>query len=309
MAGGTPAQGRDLPSNLHGTARNAETTGWWSGRVRLPLLILALLLAGCASPAGEPGDGRPLDLTEERGTLLLDLRENRSQLLTTHPGLAWMSASGALVSWTEANYAVVLDRSINTRDVAPLVPWSRIDDDGTGLEMRVGEARIRELVSGDPVRNVTLPPTPTGRAWTYASDDLTVLGAEHADTGAAACGHAIRVQRGETARAIGCHLEVSRDGRVAWTEGDGVRILGDDGTATPWPPAHSATEEGVRHENPLFTANGTIAIRLRAQDGATVSEVVDDDGQVLATLHGPRELALLDVSSDARWLLVRVFQR
>jgi hypothetical protein len=278
-------------------------------RPALPVLIV-LLVAGCAAPAVEPDTTRGLDLAGRVGTLLLGLDDDSVQLLTPQQGLAWMSPSGALVTWTGVDFAIALDRATGERDVVPLIVWSRIDDDGTGLELRAGEARTRDLLTGAEVRNTTLPPPPgSARAWTYASADLAVLGAEHAEPGAAACAHEIHVRAPELTRATGCHLEVSRDGRVGWTEGDDVRIL-QDGAPTVWSSAQGpAPDEPVRHENPLFTGEGTIALRIRGSADATVSEVVDEDGQVLAMLEGPRQIALLDVSEDARWLLVRIFTR
>lgn len=276
------------------------------------LLAIVLLVAGCASPTDAPVAEGPIDLPQQVGTLLLDLQENVTQTLTTKPGVAWMSPSGSLVSWTEDAFAIVLDRAAGAREVAPSVTWTRIEDDGSGIELVPGEARVRVLLTGDAVSNRSLPPTPDGGAWTGASADYGVLVAERVRPDVdAPCQHEISILTERAERTVGCHAKVASDGRVGWTEGNGVRARDVNGTLR-WIAQASRTEspavpEYIAYENPMFTANGTLFLRLRGERALNVTELVDENMTVLATLDGPYRLALLDVSRDGRWLLARVF--
>lgn len=279
-------------------------------RVASALLVM-ILLAGCAAPAEEPRANGPIDLEESVGTLLLDLDEGAVDLLTTKPGLAWMSPSGAIVTWVEDGFAVVLDRGTGVRDVAPSATWAGLHDDGSAVELLPGEARIRAVSTGESISNRSLPLAPDGGAWTGASADFGVLVAERARADAPSCQHDIAILAQRVERTVGCHAEVARDGRVAWTEGNGVRLREANGTVRWLAEAGLSDSPSVASyvafENPVFTENGTLMLRLRGAEALEVTEVVDPTMQPLATLDAPYRLALLDASADGRWLLARVF--
>lgn len=280
-------------------------------RVAPLLSMMIMLLAGCAAPAEGPRAEGPIDLQESVGTVLLDLHEGSVETLTAKPGLAWMSPSGALVTWVEDGFAIVLDRGTGVRDVAPSATWSRLQDDGSAVELLPGEARIRAVSTGATISNRTLPLAPDGGAWTAASADFGVLIAERARPDASACQHDIAILTQRVERTVGCHVEVAGDGRVGWTEGNGVRLREANGTLR-W-LAEAGLSEGpsvpgyVAYENPVFTANGTLMLRLRGADALATTEIVDEAMQPLATLDAPSRLALLDASADGRWVLARVF--
>lgn len=273
--------------------------------MRLALVLLVLLLAGCAgSPAQTPRDG--LDLTGRHGTLLLDLQEERVTPLSEKEGLAWMSPSGALLVWTDVNFATLLDRSTGAREVVPLVVWSRILDDGAGVELAPGEARVRNLLTGATLETRELPPAPEGaRAWGAASSDFTVLGAELPSGPPGACQHQLHLRLPAAERVTGCHLKVARDGRVGWTQEGTLVVRAPGAAAETWAEPTDTTT----HENPVFADDRVLALRLTKDGrGALVAtHVMGEDGEELASLAAPSRLALLDVSADARWLLVRVF--
>ena len=272
----------------------------------LALLLAVLALAGCASPEGgaptpdasPDAQTGPVDLTGKSGLLLVDLDTRAVAGLTQTPGLAWMSENATVLTWTEETFSVALDRASGGREVAPLTLWARVYENGTGLELAAGAANVREIVTGNVRDTKPLPPAPVeGRAWTGASDDLAVLAAEYAVSGRGSCSSDIILRAGAGERTVGCHLEVASDGRVGWTEGRMARVRGLDGAIVD--------HEGF--ENPVFTRDGVVMLRVTGSAPISLTEVVTPDGEVLAKLDGPRGLALQDVSADGRYLLVRTF--
>lgn len=277
-------------------------------------LLAALLVAGCASPTNEPRDeSGPIDLTDKLGLILVDLETRELTTFTQRAALAWMSENATAISWTEENFAIVVDRATGGRDIAPLTIWARIYDNGTGLELADGEARLRELVSGTIRYTLPVPPAPiAGLAWTAASDDLAVLGGEYAVSGRPTCANDI-VLRGEKGeRTIGCHLKIAIDGRAGWSEATGVRLRERNGTVvslTGFGRGDPTNGSYVGHENPIFTRDDLLMLRLTGGTTVTLSEVLARDGTVLAKVDGPRRVALHDVSADGRYLLLRTFDR
>lgn len=258
----------------------------------LPIATLAaLLLAGCGAPAVDEQDGR-FSLGAQQGLFLVDLEEQRAEQIIEEAGLAWMSPQGAFLSWTVADYAIVNDRASGARDVAPQVPWARIHDNGTGLEITPEGARWRDLRTGIAVGNATLPSTPfAGARWTAASDDLSVVAAEY-PTGGGACANDIYVRAATNDRTRGCHLRVALDGRVGWTEGPNARIRGRDGAIA-----------NVTGENPVFSAQGFLYVDQAAEG----PEVLDQDGASLVRADAGLRFALHEVSGNGRFLLLRAF--
>lgn len=286
----------------------------------LPALILlvVVLAAGCAAPE-TPTPTTPvaatgaIDLTGKMGLLAIELSERRVTALTERPGPAWISPGGDVVVWLDDSFSVVVNEAAGTRDVGARVTWARVHDNATGLEILPGEARIRDLVGGALRSNATLPPAPaTGAAWTAASEDLSVLAAEYDAGRPSLCANDLFLRGAANARTIGCHLRVSPDGRIGWTETLAVRVMGADGeirNVTGPPTGDAAQGNFVAHENPAFTADGVLYLRLTGGSQLTRTEVVREDGTALATLAGPRRLALVDASADGDRLLVRVFER
>lgn len=276
----------------------------------LPLLLLAALLAGCASPSEPPADARgPVDLTGKNGLLLVDADGRLVQPLSEQAIQAWMSPSGRLVTWIEADYAILLDVQTGQREVVPQQVWARITDEGTGLLLLPGEARFMDLVTNEVRRAEPVPAAPrAGARWTAASDDFAVLGAEYATDGATRCSNDLflRAQRAE--RTVGCHLRVAPDGRAAWTEGNRVRMLDANGTlANVTAEAGGSATDFTAYENPILLPDGVAHLRMRGGQEVALTEVIGPGGAPLAKLDGPSRLALHDVSDDARLLLVTTF--
>lgn len=269
--------------------------------MRALLILAALLLAGCGAPTEDPpaDDATgPIDLAGESGLLFLDLETREVRTYTQTPGLAWMSQNATAITWTEATFAVAVDRSTGGREVVPAKVWARVYDNGTGLELAADGAHLRHLVTGNVVETRPLPPPPAEeRTWTAASDDLRTLGAEYATSGRGSCASDIFLRVGSGERTVGCHLEISGDGRVGWTERDRARVREANGTIVD----HAGLE------NPVFTRDGVVMLRVTGRSPVTLTEVVTSDGEVLATMEGPTRLALHDVSADGRYLLVRAF--
>ena len=278
--------------------------------MRFPLLVLALLLAGCAAPAPGTGaeEGGPVDLTGRSGTFLVDLREGAVQPLSTRATLAWMSPSGAVVTWQEPDFAAVLLRSSGAREVAALRTWAHVSDDATGVELAPALARVRHVVTGTELSNATLPAEPAGRAWTRASADLGVLAGEYAPARPTApCRNEIVILAGTIERATGCHVRVGPDGRVAWAEEGAIRVRATDGTTRALAAPPSMDGVFVAHENPVFAGERVLYLRLQGEGTLERTEIVDETGASLARMEGARRLALLDVSADGRWLLASAF--
>lgn len=282
------------------------------------LLALAILLAGCASPASppptsaQPGTGA-LDLSDETGLLALDLPARRIVALTPRPGVAWMSPGATVFVWLEETFSIVVNDAAATREVGPSVGWARVFDNATGLELTPGEARWRGLENGTRLASAPLPPAPaTGVAWTAASDDLAVLAGEYAGEGRGACQNDVFVRAAANARTRGCHVQVAHDGRVGWTEAGSVRVMGLDGAirnVTAPPSGDVAQSAYVAHENPVFTREGVLYLRLTGGSDLALSELVGEDGVARAKVDGPKRLALLGASEDGQRVLVRVFER
>lgn len=296
---------------------NADSRHLRSRRVRrlaAPLLAL-LVLAGCASPDNKAQEDEtgPIDLSDALGLILLDLDMRERTVYTERTALAWMSADARAVSWTEENFAIVVDRSTGGRDVGPLTIWTRIYGNGTGLELVDGKAHLRDIVTGTIRSTTPVAPAPIqGFAWTAASDDLAVLGGEYAVSGRPSCANDIILRGEKGERTIGCHLEISADGRAGWSEATGVRLRERNGTVislTGFGQGDPSNGSYVGHENPVFTADGLFMLRLTGGSEVGLTEVVTRDGTVVAKMDGPRRLALHDASSDGRYLLVRAFDR
>lgn len=262
-------------------------------------LVLALLLAGCAAPEpAEPPTG-PVDLDGRLGLFLIDTTTHQVQVLAESPALAWLSPNATIVSWTDAGFSIVLDRSTGVREVGQQVFWARVYENKTGLELATTQARWRSLPEGATLANATLPPPPipNGR-WSFASDDLTTLGTEALRSGGA-CANDIYLHAQANERTRGCHLRIAGDGRIGWIENGDLRLVSQDGAHT-WINA----TDGASLENPVFSAAHVVHLRV----GTGGTDVVDETGHEYATVTAPTRLALYDVSADGRYLLARAFQ-
>lgn len=281
----------------------------------LALLALAALLAGCSSPSATPtpSDG-VIAIADKTGLVVLDLADGLMVGLTDRPGLGWISPSGGVLSWLDEGFAVVVDGAADARAVGPAVPWTRVYDNATGLELAPGEARWRVLRNGTTLATAPLPAAPSPAApWTTASDDLAVLGAEYAGEGRGACAHDLFLHGATSVRTRGCHLSIAGDGRAGWTEGGGVRVMDADGTIrnVTGPSSGDASQNAfVAHENPVFTRDGMLYLRLTGGASVAKTEVLGEEGTTtLARLDGPKRLALLGATDDGQQILVRVFER
>lgn len=277
-----------------------------------------LLLAGCAAPAPEaqpptPVADGPVDLTGRLGLFVVDLETRRIDAYTEQPSLAWMSPDAQIVTWTESDFNVVVNRTTGARELGPRVAWARILSNGTALELTPAEARLRPLVGSGTLWSAPLPPAPlSGGAWSGASDDLDVLGAEFPGAGRASCGNDVFVMAQRLERTVGCHLRVAPDGRAGWTEAAGVRVRERAGAITNLTgpgSGNAANGTFVTHENPAFTRDGLLMLRITGGDEITSTEIVAANGTALAKMTGSRPLALHDVSDDGRFVLVRAFER
>lgn len=296
-------------------ARNADTGAGALPAVRLLLLATAavLLLAGCAAPSEPQARPTPLvdegaiDLTERLGLMLVDVEARQVQVLTERNALAWMSPNGTFVTWTEATYSSILDRSAGSAAIGPRTVWARIHDNATGLELVEREARIRPLGDGPALSNATVPATPLGGAWTSASEDLAVLGLERAGGRPGSCASEIVLLETRVERTVGCHLRIAPDGRSGWTEGSMVRVRARGGAIVNLTDPHGQSDATL--ENPIFAGEELLMLRVTGGAVATLTEVVDRDGNALAKAAAPRRLALHDATSDGRYVLLRVFER
>lgn len=268
--------------------------------MRFPLFALALLLvSGCtgddAPPAEDDGVAR---LASERGLVLFDRETGLAQRLTQTPGLAWVSPSGRYVLFDEASYAVLMDVTTAQREVVPRGVYVRVYDDTTGLRLDEGRAEVARLATGEVVGRRGLP----AGGWDQAADDFAVLAAE--EVAAGDCRNRVRILRdGNESEATGCHVRVSADGRVGWTEGGRVKLAARDGAVRELAPER----EGVAHENPVFTADGELYLRVVGARPAS-TELVAGNATVLR-MGGPARLAIHDASADGRLVLLRVFDR
>jgi len=282
---------------------------------RAPLLaLLVLALAGCAAPAQDPaGAEGPIDLSGRLGLMLVDVESRSVLLYGERATLGWMSPNATVVTWMEEDYAIVHDRTTGARDIGAPTVWARVHDNGTGLELAEEEARLRQLVGVDVLQTTPLPPPPrVGARWTGASADLGVLVGEYLGAQRGGCRNDLYIRSPQLERSIGCHLRVADDGRVGWTEGTSVRVRERDGTLRNLTgPGSGDASNGtfVGHENPVFTEDGVLMLRLTGGLQLRLSEIVDEEGNVLAKADGPRRLALLDASADGRHILVRAFDR
>lgn len=273
-----------------------------------------MLLAGCASPEEIPPTEtvEPIDISTRFGLLAIDLADRRVTPLTEQSGPSWMSPTGAVVTWDEPQYAVILHEN-GTRTLGPLILWARVMDNATGIELIPDQARMREIGTGIQRYDQTLPESPIpGTGWTAASEDLTVLVGEYAAGRQGACLNDVFIRAAVNVRTIGCHVSVARDGRVGWTEGTGVRIMHTNGTIvnlTGQGRGDASAFSFVAHENPVFTADSQYYLRLTGGSQLRITEVIDGDGNAIVKLGGPRRLALEDVSEDGNRLLLRVFER
>lgn len=272
-------------------------------------LTLAALLAGCASPTPaapeeDNADG-VIDLTGIRGLLLLDTTTGKIQRLSDASTLAWLSPGGARLLWNEANFAVLLDSATAAREVVPSATWVRLYDNATGLELLDGEAAWRDVRATAANGTAPLPPAPLqGARWTQASDDLRVLGAEYAGPTAMPCANEIFLRAQASARSQGCHLRIAPDGRAGWTEGAAVRLRDATGDVQTL-----AVQNGTREENPIFTAAGHLRLRIHESTTPSLTEVIEQNGTVVAKATGSTRLALQDVSGDGRLVMITAFQR
>lgn len=280
--------------------------------MRLPLALLTvLLLAGCADTTAPAAEG-PIALEDRAGLLLIDVPTRGVTVLSPTATLGWMSPSGGTLVWREQDYSIFYNASARDGDVTPQRIWARIEDDGTGFTFEPGRVVRRLLTNGTEVDAQAVPPGPRpDGTWTGGSADLSILGAEWPGvTGGSGCQNALAFH-GPEARSDsrpGCHLRVARDGRIGWTQSTGVWIRDASGevrdvTGT----GRDVNGTFVAHENPVFPAEGAVYLRLHGQRTLERTEVVTDEGTVLATLDGPLRMALLDVSADGTKVLVRVF--
>lgn len=260
----------------------------------LALVALALLLAGCSQPAPAPAEG-PLDLSGSDGLLLLDLESRSVVPISATATRAWISPSGEYLTWAEPTYNVV--QTPQGRVVAPLATWARVFDNGTGYDMAPGVARLRHLVNATAITETPLPPT--DRTWTLASEDLSVLGGEFA-TSSVWCAHEIRLRTQNATTFPGCHLAIAADGRAGWTTGPEVRVRHTNGTIE-----RITAPEGSTAENPVFTANGVLYLRLHGDDTDLLAW---GNETALAKTHTPRKLALHGATDDGRYLLLASFR-
>lgn len=296
-------------------------------RVRLPLALAAvLLLAGCTSedPSPTPTSSPSPDTTdvtgpvvlapEQLGLILVDTTSEKPLVLSPTSNLGWMSPSGDVLIWEgEEDFFVLSNRTRQTVQPASEVLWSRIEDDVTGIVMRPEGALRALLTNGTEVQTFPLPTGPRpDRSWSGVSADLRVLGAEwEGATGGRGCQNALSVldtSTGENFTSTGCHLRVARDGRVGWTQATGVWVREANGTVRDVTgTGRDVNGTFVAHENPVFTADGFVHLRLRGGGRLMGTEVVDEGGAVLARLDGANRVALLDASADGRFILLRVF--
>jgi len=275
----------------------------------LAIAIVLAFLAGCASPAPTqttptPAVDGPIDLAGKLGLIAIDLPKRAIEDLSGRSTVAWVSPNGSRVFWNEDNFAIILDAEEGARDVVAIGRWARLYDNGSALELLDGEAAWRDVRS--PVANATAPIASApvqGSRWTQASDDLLVLGAEYIGPASLACANDIFVRANESARSRGCHLRIASDGRAGWTEAGGVRIREPTGEVRTLAPAN-----GTREENPVFTDQGYLFLRLHGGASRTLTEVVDQDGNVLAKLTGSQRIALHDVTRSGDVLLASVFR-
>lgn len=279
-------------------------------------LALAILAAGCAAPDAlppAPAPEGPIDLTGKLGLLLLDRATGDVATLLEQPALAWMSGGSHLLVWTDATFDVVVNRTSGARHVGPPVVWARVYDNGTALELASGEAKLRELVSGNTLWTKPLGPTPReGISWTAASDDLSVVALEVPGARPVACQNEITIRSTRLDRTLGCHLRVAPDGRAGWTEATAVRMREADGdlvNVTAPGSGDPAAGTFVAHENPVFTRGGVVMLRITGGERIALTEIVDEEGNAIARMAGPRRLALHDVSEDGQFVLVRAFER
>ncbi|HUR69802.1 MAG TPA: hypothetical protein VM370_11210 [Candidatus Thermoplasmatota archaeon] len=284
--------------------------------MRLPLLLACvLLLAGCASKPEEPaktGTG-PIDLSGKLGLLAIDTTTRQVTALTQTQGVGWMSPSGNVVVWLDEGFSVLVEATSNARQIVPATQWARVFDNGTGIELLVGKASWRDIRSGNESAFALLPDAPrAGTRWQAASDALDVLAVEYLSGSGTGCANDLYIKATQPARTQGCHIRVAGDGRVGWTEATGVRVRATNGSIvnlTGTGRGDAATNSFVAHENPVFTTNGTIFLRLTGGKELLRTEIVTEGGQVLAKMEGSRRLALRDVSDDGRFLLVSAFER
>lgn len=272
-----------------------------------------MILAGCADapPAPQPDAEGPIELDGRRGLLLVDLEARTATSFAERALLAWMSENATIITWAEDNFALVAERTTGARTVGPLTVWARVHEDATGLQLEERAANLRYLANGTLRASTPVQPPPlAGVSWTAASADLRVLGGEYAVSGRQGCSNDIVLLDERVERTVGCHLEIARDGRAAWTEATLVRLRGTDGTIsnlTGPGTGNRANNTFVSHENPIFTAEGTLLLRVTGGATRALTEIVTTDGNVLAKLEGPRHLAMHDASADGRFVLVSAF--
>lgn len=267
--------------------------------MRILLALALLLFAGCTTPGPATTPDGPPSLDGQRGLLFLDATAGRYERLSEDAIGAWLSPGGSIAVWSEGSYHVVAPRG-GERAIVPAARWAQVYDNGTGLEIMSGEARVRSLLSDDVLWRRGIPPPPRqGTTWQAASDDLSVLAVEY--PGEVACRGAITIAVSTPLLAGGCHLSVARDGRVGWTEGAIARVRHTNGTIE-----NVTAPQDARAENPVFTDAGFAYLRIDAQ-GRTELVLRGETERVVAQAKAPTRLALHGASADGTYVLVTAF--
>lgn len=246
-----------------------------------------------------------MELSGKAGLLAIDLRNGTIQVLSDVGTLGWLSPHAQRVLWAEGNYGILLDATTGARDVVASARAIRLYDNGTVLEAGEGEIRWRDAKSPTASASAEVPPAPVaGTGWTQASDDIRVVGVEYLGPAGTTCLNDLYVRGSNGSRTAGCHLRVAADGRAGWTELSTVRIRGPEGIIE----TVRAPSEDTRLENPIFTADGYYYLRVHDRTTRTLTEIVDQDGEVVATLTGAGKMALLDATADGNLVLANVFR-